>query len=236
MNENFESALIFLVVIGVGILAIRLPYRFNPFRLKRSVASLLSENAQMKVPKVFGWVLISVGGVGLLALALMFTVNAMQTRATKAEQNRVTRDSRMSEEAIAQNVNEFIQGSDDFELLVLDAKDGKYKKVPVEERAKALVRLKEAFGGGSIVPRSDVSSALFFQTSTVFAFKRNNQLTGEIHLAANLSAFNAVVPDRDEMFQSRAHPELTEKLIGVLPQLDRSGKQAVPSGGDQSTN
>jgi hypothetical protein len=45
------------------------PYRFNPLRLKKFVAGMLSEEANLKVPKVVGTIFI-IGGV----IALIVTM------------------------------------------------------------------------------------------------------------------------------------------------------------------
>jgi|GEM_PF-6959503 len=51
--------------VALGLLAWFLPYRWNPFRFKRFIASMMSEAANQRVPKVIGAIL------GILGIAFM---------------------------------------------------------------------------------------------------------------------------------------------------------------------
>ncbi len=53
--------------IALGLFAWFLPYRWNPFRFKKLVASMLSESANEKVPKVIGVILVLLGIALLIA-------------------------------------------------------------------------------------------------------------------------------------------------------------------------
>jgi uncharacterized membrane protein len=57
------------LAILLGVVGWVVPYRFNPLRLKKFVAGMLSEEANLKVPKVVGTIFI-IGGV----IALIVTM------------------------------------------------------------------------------------------------------------------------------------------------------------------
>lgn len=62
MDEQIAQQIgIGALVLGAGIAAWILPYRWNPFRLKRLFASVLSEETNKFVPKVIGTVLVVIG-------------------------------------------------------------------------------------------------------------------------------------------------------------------------------
>lgn len=232
MNEHLESALLFALITGAGVLAIKLPYRYNPFRLTSVIARGLSETAQRRVPKIIGWMLIAVGGLGFLLMLLMFVGFGLKWISAKQEEageERQKQEFRMSEAALAQKVVRFVQEADDFEWLVVDPKTGKAGKVVVEDRAAALVRLKEALGSDAMRPRLDPSSALFFLTPKVIAFKHKNEVTGQIGFAGDISAFCGVLPSGEIIYQSRVSPDLKQRLMVALPELKSGGERAAAS-------
>lgn len=53
------------VAVALGILAWILPYRWNPFRFKRFIASKLSDETNQKVPKVIS-VILCILGIAIL--------------------------------------------------------------------------------------------------------------------------------------------------------------------------
>lgn len=239
MNQHLNSALIFALVTGAGILAIKLPYRYNPFRLTSVIARGLSERVQMVIPKVIGWGLIAVGGLGFLLLLLMFVglgLKAIGENQRRAGAERLMREFQMSEESLAQQVGKFVQEADDFELWVQDPKTGKYDNIIAEDRAGALVRIKEAFGSKAMVLRTDPATALFFGTPKVVSFKRKNVVTGQVRFAGDLSAITAVIPGSDTLFQCKVPPEAGAKLVVALPQLERDGEKAAALEGGKPAN
>lgn len=234
MNQHLESALIFASVMGAGILAIKLPYRYNPFRLTSVIARGLSEKAQMVIPKVIGWGLIGVGGLGFLLLLLMFVglgLKAIGENQRKAGDERELREFQMREEALAQQVGKFIQEADDFELWVQDPKTGKYDLIMIEERAGALVGIKETFGSEAMVLRTDPTTALFFGTPKVVSFKRKDIVTGQVRFVDDLSAITALISDSGALFQCKVTPEARSKVVVALPQLERGGGKATAADG-----
>jgi len=64
-----EQLAIPIVGFLLGILAVKLPYRYNPFRLKFGIGDD-SPSAQV-IPKVIGWLLIVTCGLWLLGLAAL---------------------------------------------------------------------------------------------------------------------------------------------------------------------
>lgn len=56
-----------VLCLGVGLLGLVLPHRFNPLRLRRILGGLVSEGVDRTVPKVLGWLLLALGVVFLVA-------------------------------------------------------------------------------------------------------------------------------------------------------------------------
>ncbi|HEV7404989.1 MAG TPA: hypothetical protein VGO11_18745 [Chthoniobacteraceae bacterium] len=69
-NPIVEQYLIGAGCIALGLLAWLLPYRWNFFRFRRFFAKLLSESANMRVPKIIGSLLILVGLAIVIATAV----------------------------------------------------------------------------------------------------------------------------------------------------------------------
>lgn len=65
-----DSPIVPAIILLVGILALVLPYRWNPFRLKATFASRVSDGVNRAVPKVIGWICIVIGVLSLGFLAL----------------------------------------------------------------------------------------------------------------------------------------------------------------------
>ena len=65
---------IFVPVIGfaLGILALKLPYRYNPFRLKYRVGD--DTRWGRTIPKIFGWFLVVSCGLWLLGVAALYSL------------------------------------------------------------------------------------------------------------------------------------------------------------------
>jgi len=67
MDEQIAQQLgIGVLALVAGIAAWALPYKWNPFRLKRLFASILSEEANKLVPKIIGTVLVLIGAAILI--------------------------------------------------------------------------------------------------------------------------------------------------------------------------
>ena len=67
--ERGEMFLISGGAAALGILAWVLPYKWNPFRLRRTLRGFLSEGANQMVPKILGTVFILIGiDLGIMAL------------------------------------------------------------------------------------------------------------------------------------------------------------------------
>jgi len=60
-SESKEVLLIGVLAVAVGVSGWLLPYRYNLLRLKRLVSGFLSEEANRRVPKIVGSILIVVG-------------------------------------------------------------------------------------------------------------------------------------------------------------------------------
>lgn len=58
-----QDLVIGLVLVGMGVLAFVLPYRFNPFRLKGLIEPLVPERARAVVPKVIGGLMLVIGAI-----------------------------------------------------------------------------------------------------------------------------------------------------------------------------
>jgi hypothetical protein len=70
-NPITQQYLIGAACIVVGLLGWLLPYRWNILRFRRALASLLSESANLMVPKVVGSILLLAG----LAIVIATVVN-----------------------------------------------------------------------------------------------------------------------------------------------------------------
>ena len=120
MDEIFKITIFSVAMIGLGILALKLPYRLNPFRFKRFVAGFLSESANGVVPKVFGWLLIAFGGLGLLAMLLLFALNqyvASEKSASADSSRRFAEKMRAEEAMLTTAVSKGVADADHFDLL-----------------------------------------------------------------------------------------------------------------------
>lgn len=73
-----EYILIPLAGLVLGILALKLPYKYNPFRLKFGAGDD-SPTAQ-RLPKVFGWLLVGFCGLWLLGIVTLFTLGHFLSR------------------------------------------------------------------------------------------------------------------------------------------------------------
>ena len=224
MDENSQITLFSLAMIGLGLLALKLPYRFNPFRFKRLVAGFLSENANRRVPKVFGWLLIAFGGFGLLVMLLQFGLNRHAESAASATANssRKFAETMMAEEAaLTTAVSKGVADADHFDLLLRDSQSGRFKDTLMNEGGPALAELKKVFSGQPVAPRNDRSHALFLTPASAITFKRDGVQTVQIQLSGNLGAFNAVVEEIEEIYQNLLPAENVRALQEALPQLAR---------------
>lgn len=224
MDELYEIMLFSLVAIGLGILALNLPYHLNPFRFKRFAANLLSENANRIVPKVFGWALIALGCLPLLGMLLLFRLNrwaASEDAARNAAAGKLVEEMRLKEVALATAVSKAVADADHFDFLVRNPQSGGFQDVLMNQEGPALGRLKEVFSGQPVAPRPDLSHALFIFPGSAISFKRNGALAVQMQLSGNLDAFGAVVPQIEEIYQNLLPPENVKMLVDALPQLKK---------------
>jgi hypothetical protein len=72
MDIDLTSPITYVIpslAIILGILGIKLPYKYNPFRIKLTYSE--NESAQI-VPKIIGWILVSIGSLSLLGLIALY--------------------------------------------------------------------------------------------------------------------------------------------------------------------
>lgn len=68
---------IYIPIIGVilGVLALKLPYRYNPFRLKFGIGD--DTEWGQTIPKIFGWFFIVSCGLWLLGVAALVVLGML---------------------------------------------------------------------------------------------------------------------------------------------------------------
>ncbi len=224
MEELYKILLFSLAAIGLGILALKLPYHLNPFRLKRSAASLLPESANQIVPKIFGWVLIIFGSLGLLGMLLVFGLNrwvASEESARLAADRKFYETTRLKEVSLATAVSKGVADADHFDFLIRNPQSGGFQDALINQEGPALARLKEVFSQQAVAPRTDFSHALFIVPASAISFKRNGAMTVQIQLSGRLDAFCGVVPNIEEIYQKRLPAENVRVLAETLPQVKK---------------
>lgn len=84
--EPFKETLWVAAICGVlSLLALRLPYRYNPFRIGRLLEPILGEDASYKAPRWIG-LMLGIGSIMLFAVvALMWSWYSYQDRQSRAE-------------------------------------------------------------------------------------------------------------------------------------------------------
>lgn len=71
MTEPVKQMLIGGACILIGVLGWVLPYRWNPLRLKRGFARMLSEKTNLMIPKVVGSILI-IAGIAIAIVTIFY--------------------------------------------------------------------------------------------------------------------------------------------------------------------
>jgi len=66
-KQNAQNVVFGLVTLVIGLTGLLLPYRWNPLRLRKSVAALVSEKANLLIPRIVGILLVAVGAFVLIA-------------------------------------------------------------------------------------------------------------------------------------------------------------------------
>ncbi len=160
---NFIIACI--VGLAFGVLALCLPYRYNPFRFRRFLASAVSDKTNRAVPRIIGIVLIVFSGLPLLAIGGL----ALLGGALKNESMSNESTAELSDLAKVALIQDTVQSADAFRMFALNVDTQKYERIAVQGRGGSLVAVKKLIKS-AVQPREMYGR--YFDSSNSFSCSR----------------------------------------------------------------
>lgn len=211
------------LLILLGILALKLPRKYNPFQLKRAYARHVSEDTQNTLPKVIGWVLLGIGALWLLGIVALFLLFKFADGRNSNQAEDTARQNVAKERKVVDDLNQLIQSSNSYSVL---SKNGGRYTISVKEETRRLNDLKSAC---QLTPRENLSQAYFLTPNLVVDFHKDGKKVVQLKLSVSktetaLNAVNALASDNAD---STLDQKSTSTLIEILGEHEEKNLQRI---------
>jgi len=211
------------LLILLGILALKLPRKYNPFQLKRAYARHVSEDTQNTLPKVIGWVLLGIGALWLLGIVALFLLFKFADGRNSNQAEDTARQNVAKERKVVDDLNQLIQSSNSYSVL---SKNGGRYTISVKEETRRLNDLKSAC---QLTPRENLSQAYFLTPNLVVDFHKDGKKVVQLKLSVSMTetALNAVNALASDNADSTLDQKSTSTLIEILGEHEEKNLQRI---------
>ncbi len=211
------------LLILLGILALKLPRKYNPFQLKRAYARHVSEDTHNTLPKVIGWVLLGIGALWLLGIVALFLLFKFADGRNSNQAEDTARQNVAEERKVVDDLNQLIQSSNSYSVL---SKNGGRYTISVKEETSRLNDLKSAC---QLTPRENLSQAHFIIPNLVVDFHKDGKKVVQLKLSVSKTetALNAVNALASNNADSTLDQKSTSTLIEILGEHEEKNLQRI---------
>ncbi|MEM7011373.1 MAG: hypothetical protein AAF585_07810 [Verrucomicrobiota bacterium] len=215
MSDEHMPLLVLGIGLVLGILALVLPYRFNPFRLKRRWAEMVSEKTNHMIPKIVGFVLVSISALGLLGIGLLFLAGRVMD--LDSGESRNARDERK----LVQSVLKRLDRAKTIDVAFKQP-DGQYRTLAPQQEGELVHEFAE-FLRSSIRPREHYHSAPIFFPNRILIFKQSSDVEEFVFVLDfhdRIPSYNAGAQGIDALHAHEFTEDEHKKLMELVAKFD----------------